>query len=100
MTAIAKNSASARLLALALGAGALRDDVAAALAADEALLEDYLAVRRRMPLATQLALADWVEQRLPQLAPRARRLRDQARAVQALESGVTERHAYPPPRAR
>ena len=100
MTSIAKNSASARLLTTALEAGAPRDRLADALGADQRLLEDYLAVRRRMPLAAQLALADWVERHLPHLAPRARRLRDQARAVQALESGVTERHNYPPPRAR
>jgi hypothetical protein len=99
MTTIAKNSASARLLALALESGAPRDALAAALGADLTSLEDYVAVRLRMPPAAQLALAGWVERELPRLASRARRLREQVRAAQVLESGVTERHAYPPPRS-
>ena len=59
-------------------------------------LEDYLAVRERMPVATQLALADWTEREVPALAQRARRLRGQARAAGAMERGDTVRHAHPP----
>ena len=99
MTTIAKNSASARLLSLALESGVPRAALAAAIGADLALLEDYVEVRQRMPAAAQLALAGWVERELPRLAPRARRLRDQVRAVRVLESGATERHMYPPPRS-
>lgn len=99
MTTIAKNSASARLLSAALESGATYDVLAAALGVRHGDLEDWLAVRERMPLAQQVALAEWVERHLPRLAQRARRLRAQAAAAAALARGDTERHAYPPPRA-
>ena len=97
MPTIDKNSASARLLARLLEGGeATVAGVAAALGVTPQRIEDFLAVRERMPLALQVRLALLVEQDVPRFAREARRLRAQALAAAAMSSGTTICHARPP----
>ena len=97
MPTIDKNSASARLLSRLLeGGDATVPGLAAALGVTRERLEDFLAVRERMPLPVQLRLALVVEQDAPRLAREARRLRAQALAAAAMSAGTTICHARPP----
>lgn len=97
MSTIEKNSAAARLVSRVLEAGeATLPGLAAALGVPAGTLEDYAAVRERMPLSLQVKLALVVEQDVPRFARDARRLRAQALAAAAMTSGATICHARPP----
>ena len=97
MPTIDRNSASARLLARVLGEGdATLAALASSLGVTTERLEDYMALRSRMPLALQVRLALVVEQDVPRFAREARRLRAQALAAAAMSSGTTICHARPP----
>ena len=97
MPTIDRNSASARLISRLLeGGDATVAGLAAALGVTSERLEDYLAMRERMPLTLQVRLALLVEQDAPRLAREARRLRAQALAAAAMNDGTTICHARPP----
>lgn len=97
MPTIDKNSASARLLARVLeGGDATLAALASSLGVTSERLEDYMALRARMPLPLQVRLALVVEQDVPRFAREARRLRAQALAAAAMNSGTTICHARPP----
>ena len=97
MPTIDKNSASARLLGRLLeGGDASVRSLAAALGVTPERVEDFLAMRERMPLALQVRLALVVETDVPRLAREARRLRSQAIAAAAMSNGTTICHARPP----
>ena len=97
MPTIDKNSASARLLGRLLeGGDATIAGLASALGVTPERLDGYLAQRERMPLPLQIRFALVVEQDAPRFAREARRLRSQALAAAAMNSGTTICHARPP----